>query len=127
MSLRSSGLLLPDYCGLSPAELLAHRRAGGGRGAVVLVPEYDAAFFQIVGRHFHDDAIARQGLDAVLFHLAGRVGDDLVPGIEFDAVTGVRQDFGDEALEFNQLFLRHGSSLGWFTWSVHLGRSTMRC
>src|SRR5215471_11225864 len=47
---------------LPPAELLAYRRAGDG-GTVILVAEDDAAFFQVVRRHFHNDAISRQRLD----------------------------------------------------------------
>src|SRR5262249_10212641 len=72
---------LAEVSSLPSTELLAHRRARGG-SAVVLVAEDDAAFFEIVGRHFHDDAIAGQRLDPVLLHLAGRVGDDLMAGIE---------------------------------------------
>jgi len=32
-------------------------------------------------------------------------------GIELHPIAGVRQDFCDQALEFNQLFFRHGFSL----------------
>ena len=43
----------------------------------------------------------------MLLHLAGSIGDNLVPGIELDAKTRVRQDFGDETFELDELFFCH--------------------
>src|SRR5215471_3331330 len=92
---------------LPPTELLAQGRACESGGAVVLVAEDDAAFLKVIGRHLHYDAVTGERLDAVLLHLACRVGDDLMAGIELYPVSRVRQDFGHQALELNQLFLRH--------------------
>src|SRR5262245_49892941 len=84
------------------------RRACGSR-PLVLVAEYQAALLEVVGRHLDGDAIAGQRLDAVLFHLACGVGDDLVTGIELHAIARVGKDFGDQSLELDQLFFGHGS------------------
>src|SRR3954454_24711283 len=66
-------------------------------GALVLVPENQAALLQVVGRHLNGHSVARQRLDPVLFHLAGGVGDDLVTGIELHAVARIGEDFGDQS------------------------------
>src|SRR3954468_19646978 len=95
---------------LPPAELTATRRRptrGTGTGALVLVTEDQAALFQIVRRHFDRDPIACQRLDPVLLHLAGGVGNDLVPGVELHAVARVREDFGHQSFELDQLFFGH--------------------
>src|ERR1700688_4418948 len=89
------------------AKLLAHGRAPADTGALVLVPEDEAALVEIIGRHLDRDAVAGESLDAVLLHLAGRIGDDDVSGIELNAVARVRQDFGNQAFELDELFLRH--------------------
>src|SRR5712691_1033867 len=93
---------------LAPPELLPRGRTAHRRSALVLVAEYEPALLQVVGRHLDGDTIARQRLDAVLFHLARGVGDDHVAAVELNAIARVRQDFGDEALELEQLFFRHG-------------------
>src|SRR5438046_1130288 len=76
---------------LSASELAARwctaRCAAATAGTLVLVTEDQSALFQIVGRHLDRHPIARQRLDPVLLHLAGGVGDDLVPGIELHAIT----------------------------------------
>src|SRR5258707_12707866 len=77
-------------------------------GTLVLVTEDEPALFKIIGRHLDRHPIARQRLDAVLFHLAGGVGNDLVSGIELHAITCVGGDFGDQSFELDQLFFSHG-------------------
>jgi hypothetical protein len=98
----------------TPPELLALRRPVARRGALVLVAEDQPALLEVVWRHLDGDAVARESLDAVLLHLAGRVGDDFLPRIKLNAVAGVRQDLGDETFELDQLFLCQRLSLGRF-------------
>jgi len=45
----------------------------------------DTAFREVIRRHLHHDLVARQHADAVLAHLAGRMGDDLVPVLQLHA------------------------------------------
>src|SRR5580692_10139197 len=93
--------------GSPPAELVALRRAAQRSGALVLVPEDQSPLFQVIGRDFDSDPVAGQGLDAVLFHPSGRVGDELMAVVELNAETRIGQDFGDQALEFQKFFFRH--------------------
>ena len=51
--------------------------------------EDKAALLKIVGRHFDGHTIANQSLNPVLLHLAGRVGHDLVAGIEVNAIARI--------------------------------------
>ena len=69
--------------------------------------EDDAPLLEIVRRHLHDHPVSGQRLDAVLLHLAGRVGDHLVTIVELHAETGVGQHFGDRAFKFHQFFFCH--------------------
>ena len=69
--------------------------------------EADAAAREVVGRHFHDHAIADAGADAELAHLAGGVGEDLVIVVELHAEISVRQHLSNGAVEFEHLFFRH--------------------
>src|SRR5260370_38156048 len=87
--------------------------------SLVFVTEDEPAFFQIIGRHFDRHPIARQRLDPVLFHLAGGVGHDLVPGIGLHAVTRIGEDFSDQSFELDQLFFSHGYLQidRWLGWS----------
>src|SRR5437660_8141075 len=66
---------------LAAALRCAARRSARRAGPLVLVPEDQPALLQIVGRHLDRHPIARQRLDAVLLHLAGGIGDDLMSGI----------------------------------------------
>src|SRR5438445_1606909 len=110
LAIQVRGRLLPDQA-LAAAELAAAgrsaTRSAGRTGALVLVAEDQPPFLEVVGRHLDRHPVARQRLDPVLFHLAGGVGDDLVPGIELHAITGVGEDFGDQSLELDQLFFSH--------------------
>ncbi len=74
---------------------------------IVLMPEDQSPLFQIIGGHFDSDAIPGQGFDPILFHPTGGVGDELMPVVELNAITGVRQDLGHETLELQELFLCH--------------------
>src|SRR6202521_672374 len=98
----------PDFIAtksaLALAERLARRLAASRRGALVLVAEYQPALFEVVRRHLDGDAVARQCLDAVLLHFAGRVGDDHMPGVELHAIACVGQDLRHQTFEFNQFF-----------------------
>jgi hypothetical protein len=73
------------------------------------VAEYEPALFEIIGRHFDRDTVACQRFDPVLLHFAGGIGNNLMPGIELHAIACVREDFGDQSFELDQLFFSHGS------------------
>jgi hypothetical protein len=90
---------------LAPPELIAHRRPGDRAGALFLVTEDQPSLFQIVRRDFDRHPVAGQRLDAVLFHLARRIGDELMPVIELNPIAGVRQDFGHQTFECEKFFL----------------------
>src|SRR5262245_55620702 len=68
------------------------------RRTIRLVAEADAPALQVVGRHFHDHAVADAGADAELAHLARRVGEDLVIVVELHTEIAVGQDFRDLAV-----------------------------
>src|SRR5665213_2426034 len=94
---------------LSTAELTA-RRCTTRRSATrtfILVTENKAALLKVIWRHLDRHPIARQRLDPVLFHLAGGVGDDLMPGIELHAIACIGEDFGHQSFELDQLFFSH--------------------
>src|SRR6202166_2593669 len=97
---------------LSAAELSSRRRAtrssASGARTLVLVTENQASLFKVVRRHLDRHPISGQRLDPVLLHFAGRVGDDLVSGIELHAVACVGEDFGHQSFELDQLFLSYG-------------------
>jgi hypothetical protein len=76
--------------------------------AALDVTEGDAAFGQVVGREFQRDLVTRQDADVVLLHLAGGVGDQLVPVLQGDAKTRVRQDFVHDTIHLDQFFFGHG-------------------
>src|SRR3954449_12102563 len=99
---------------LSAAELAAALRCAARRSAraartLILVTKDQPALLQIVGRHLDRHPIACQRLDAVLLHLAGRVGDNFMSGVELHAVARVGKDFGHQSFELDQLFFSHGS------------------
>src|SRR5450759_4879778 len=102
-----------DFAAVSPclaaAELAARRCTTRGPAArtLVLVAEDEAAFFQVIGRHFDRHPITCQRLDPVLLHLARGVGNDLVSCIELHAITCIGEDFGHQSFELDQLFLSH--------------------
>jgi hypothetical protein len=71
------------------------------------VAEVDAPLRQVVRRHLDRHAIARENTDAVLLHPPRRVGDHLMPIVEFHAATSVRQDFVHHAFELEHFFFGH--------------------
>jgi hypothetical protein len=87
------------------AELRVCGRTTRGRAsAVVFVAKYQAAFFEIVRRNLDGNAIAGQGLDSVLFHSAGRVGDQLMAILQPDTETRVGQNLDNQAFELQKFF-----------------------
>jgi len=92
---------------LSPAELIALRRAANRSGSFVLVAKDHTPFLQVIGRHFHRHPIPGEGFDPVLLHSAGGVDDQRVAVVEFDAVARVGQYLGNKTLELQELFFRH--------------------
>lgn len=77
--------------------------------ALDLLPEDDASAIQVIGGHLDDDAITDQGADAVLLHLARRIGEDFVLIIQSDPEPALRQQFGDDTVELDQFFLGQGA------------------
>jgi hypothetical protein len=64
------------------------------------VAEYQSPLFQIVWRDLDRHAITREGFDPVPFHPAGGVGNEPMSIIEFNAISGVRQNLGNEPFKF---------------------------
>src|SRR5262245_60512863 len=86
-------------------------RARPARGRL-LEAEGDPTLGQVVGRHFHVDAVAGEHADAVLAHLAGGVGQDLVVVVELHPEHGVGQKLAHGPGKLDQIFFRHGPRLG---------------
>src|SRR5262249_36171283 len=76
------------------------------------MPEADAAAIEIIGRHLDDHPVAGERPDAVLLHLARRVGEHHMLVIQFHAIVAVGEDLDDGPLEFEHFFLRHSRSPG---------------
>ena len=74
-----------ECLGSPTPELVANRRALRGRAPLLLVSKHQPTLLQVIRRHFDGHAIAGKRFDAILPHLAGGIGDDLVPGVELDA------------------------------------------
>jgi hypothetical protein len=104
-------ILMPKNRGrstLAAAEIRAAAlRTGARNRRVRLVAEADASAVEIVRRHFNNHPVALERADAMLAHLARRIGEDRVIVVEFYAKVSVRQDFGDRAVELKHLFFRH--------------------
>src|SRR5262249_17868818 len=81
----------------------------------LLEPVGDATPGQVVGGHLAQHPVPRPHPAAVVAHLAGGVGDDLVLVVEFHAEGGVGQQLADRARELQQLFFRHSASQKWAT------------
>jgi len=74
--------------------------------------ERDASLTEIIRRHLDIDFIACQNADAVFAHLARGVSQHFVAIVEFDAEHSVGQNFGNNALEFEEVFFGHkGASI----------------
>src|SRR4029077_14659402 len=110
LSLLMASFLSAVTCdiGILPTpELVALWGATEHSGSFILVAEYPSPLFQIIGRDFDRHPLAREGFDPILFHSAGGVGNKPMSIIEFNAISGVRQNLGDEPLKFQQFFFRH--------------------
>jgi hypothetical protein len=75
------------------------------------MPEDDAPPVEVIRGHLDDHAISDKRADPVLFHAAGRVGDDFVIIVELYAKPPVGKEVNDVAVEIQQLFLRHVTAL----------------
>ena len=64
----------------------------------------DAGFVEIVGGHFHANAVAGGDADPALAHLAADGGEHSMLIIEFDAEHGTGQDGANDTFNFNVLF-----------------------
>jgi hypothetical protein len=78
------------------------------------MPEVDAAFGKIVGRHFDRNPIAGENADAVLFHSAGRIGQGFMAVVEPYAEACVGKKFEDGSFEFDQFFFSQKHFLSLF-------------
>src|SRR3546814_12236585 len=65
----------------------------------------------VVGRHLDVHAVARENANAVLAHLAGRMGQHFMVVVELHAEHRVGQQLDNGTLEFQQIFLGHLSFL----------------
>src|SRR3546814_18786468 len=59
----------------------------------------------VVGRHLDVHAVARENANAVLAHLAGRMGQHFMVVVELHAEHRVGQQLDNGTLEFQQIFL----------------------
>ena len=73
--------------------------------------EVDAPFGQIIRGHLDGDPIARENADAIFLHSARSVSQHFMSAFQGDAKTGVRQNFADNTLEFDKIFLGQGWTL----------------
>jgi hypothetical protein len=91
-----------------------------GTGAFGLVAEIYPPLVEVIGRHLDPHPVAGEGPDAVLPHPSGGVGEDFVIVVELDPEITVREDFGDDAFEFEKFFLGQRDS----PFAVFLGYPT---
>src|SRR6266481_303388 len=85
----------------------ADRFGGDMPRPLLLEAEGDTALGEVVGRHLDINLVAGKHANAVLAHLARGVREHLVVIVELDAKHRVRQQLGDRAGEFYEIFLRH--------------------
>ena len=74
------------------------------RTARLLVAIRDATALQVVGRELNLDAITGKNPDVMHAHLAGDVGQYLVPVFEFDPKHRVRERLDHRPLEDDRVF-----------------------
>ena len=67
----------------------------------LFVPEGNAAFRQVVGRHLHFHFVPGKDFDVVHAHLSRDVGRQHVAVVQFDAEHGVGQGLDDRAVAFD--------------------------
>lgn len=71
------------------------------------MPERDAAFAEVVGRHFDIDFVAGQDADAVFAHFSRCMREHFMPVVQFDPEHRVRKDFGYDSFKFKEVFFCH--------------------
>ena len=76
----------------------------GSTGFDLPEPPNDAGFVQVVGGHFHFDAVAGGDADPALAHFAGDGREDHVFVVQFDPEHRSGQDRLDAAFYFDMLF-----------------------
>ena len=59
----------------------------------------DTTLREVIGRHLNLHLVAGQNLDVVHAHLAGDMGNNLMPVLQFDAEHGVTERFGDGSVK----------------------------
>jgi hypothetical protein len=79
--------------------------------AIVLVPEIDAAFRQIVQGEFERHSIACEDTNVMLAHFAGRVCTNNNAIVERDPILAIGKHLIDDSFEFQQFFFRQNDSL----------------
>ena len=79
-----------------------------GRGKL-FQPPGDARLVEVVGRHFHFDAVANGEAHPAFAHFAADGGEDDVLVVQFDAEHGSGQNRLDTAFYFNVFFFGRGS------------------
>src|SRR5438132_14000188 len=90
--------------------MMSRRRSLTSRDRL-LETESDASLGQVVGRHLDVDAIASQNADAVLAHLARRMGEDFVLVVQLHPEHGVGQQLRDGSGKLDHVFFGHSPSL----------------
>ncbi len=70
-------------------------------GAVIPMTEVNAPLGEVVRGHLNGDPIARQNTDAIFLHTTRGVSQYLMSTFQGDTKTGIRQDFADDAFEFD--------------------------
>src|SRR5262245_44637319 len=96
---------------LSAPSILGASGAWADAGALGLVAIGDASPVHVVGRHLNRDPVAHHGADAVFFHHACGVGQDLVVVLKAHSEAAFGQEFNDLAIELDEIFFRHCGSL----------------
>jgi hypothetical protein len=71
----------------------------------LLVPVHNPTAGEVVGRELYHHTVIWQDSDVVHPHLAADVGEHLVPVIQLHSEHGIRQRFGDRALELDRAVL----------------------
>ncbi len=87
--------------------------------AALLEAPDDAGFVEVVGGHFHFDAVADGEPDPAFAHFAGDGGQDEMFVFEFDAEHGSGENGMDDAFDFDGYFFHSGFGNDRFpTWAA---------
>ena len=74
------------------------------RAALFDMAENDAAFGEVIRRHFQADAVTCGKADEMFAHLTGDVGKNFVLVIQLHFEHRARQNCGDRSFQFDMLF-----------------------